>query len=562
MKLIKTADYRSESKTITNILLILVFVLAFFIRGWDIANTPALNPDEAALGYNAYSLLETGQDEHGQSWPIHFKSFGDFKPGGYVYLAMPFIKILGLTPLAVRLPNLILSVLTIFFVYKLVLLWTSNSRLSVISALVLTLNPWYIHFSRGAWESSTALFFIVLGVYLFYSYIIKHKSYFIYISIISFVASLYVYHSARLVAPLLVLSLLFLHRSYFISHISKLILPFIFGVLICLPVAFSFLNSGGAARFGGVGLTADQGPVWRANELLNHHMNTRLINRISHNKRLLYAISWAQKYTSHFDLNFLFINGDEVPRSKVPEMGQLYLIELPFLILGILFLLTSDIYHLKSKIFIFSWLFIAPIASSLTFQAPSALRALPMTIPLSILTALGIYIFGANLSSYFISHKSKLVDQRISTLIIFSLSLVGYIYSFFYYLDAYFVHYHKRLPFAWEYGFPQAVEYSQAQYDKYDHIYVTDKYDQPYILFLFFSKYDPRLIQKEIQLTPPDQFGFSTVRNFGKYRFEKINWDSIPTNSLVFASDESIPTTPIDIINFPNHQPAFKIYEK
>jgi hypothetical protein len=112
-------------------------------------------------------------------------------------------------------------------------------------------------------------------------------------------------------------------------------------------------------------------------------------------------------------------------------MGQLYLIELPFLILGILFLLTSDIYHLKSKIFIFSWLFIAPIASSLTFQAPSALRALPMTIPLSILTALGIYIFGANLSSYFISHKSKLVDQRISTLIIFSLSLVGYIYSFF-----------------------------------------------------------------------------------------------------------------------------------
>jgi len=96
----------------------LILLLAFLLRFWQINKIPSLNPDEAALGYNAYSLIRTGKDEHGASWPLHFKSFGDYKPGGYVYLAIPFVKVLGLTPLAVRLPNLIFSVLTILVLYK------------------------------------------------------------------------------------------------------------------------------------------------------------------------------------------------------------------------------------------------------------------------------------------------------------------------------------------------------------------------------------------------------------------------------------------------------------
>ncbi len=540
--------------TKNKIFLTLIILLSIIIRGIFIWNTPALNPDEAALGYNAYSLIQTGRDEHGNPWPLHFKSFGDYKPGGYVYLALPFIKILGLTPLAVRLPNLILSVLTILFLYKLILLLSNKSSLALLTALVLAINPWHIHFSRGAWESSAALFFIVFAVYAFYSYLIKNKNFHIYLSVISFVASLYIYHSARLVAPLLVLSLLLIHSTKLFSKFSKLILPVIIGILICLPVAFSFLTSGGSSRFSGVGISADQGPIWRANELLNHHMNTKLVNRVMHNKRLLYAINWADNYLSHFDLNFLFINGDEVPRSKVPEMGQFYLIELPFLLLGLFFLLKSNIFQSSHKLFIFSWLFIAPIASSLTFQSPSALRALPTVIPLSILVSLGIY------QSYILLSQSfKNNFPAISFILLLS---CFYTYSFAYYLDAYFVHYPKRYPFAWEYGFDQAVSYTQSKYDLYDHIYVTNKYDQPYILFLFFSKYDPKLIQSEIKLTPPDQFGFSTVTNYGKYQFVKINWADIPENSLVLASDEDVPADPITTINFPNQQPAFTLYQK
>ena len=59
--------------------LILILVIAVLLRFWQINTLPSLNPDEAALGYNAYSLLKTGKDEHGISWPLHFKSFSDYK---------------------------------------------------------------------------------------------------------------------------------------------------------------------------------------------------------------------------------------------------------------------------------------------------------------------------------------------------------------------------------------------------------------------------------------------------------------------------------------------------
>lgn len=515
------------------LLILSILLLAFLLRGYGISHTPSLNPDEAALGYNAYSLLETGKDEHGNPWPLHFKSFGDFKPGGYVYLAMPFIEVLGLTPLAVRLPNLILSVLTIYILFKLVFLLTSNIRLSTLTAFILAINPWHIHFSRGAWESSAALFFIVLGIYSFYSYIVNHKSYFIYISSLSFVASLYIYHSARLVTPLLVLSLCLIHKSYIINHISKLIFPVLLASLLTIPVLFSFLNNGGAARFGGVGLTADYGPMSRSEELLNQHGNVKLTNRITHNRRVLYALSWAQKYTSHFDLNFLFINGDEVPRSKSPEMGQLYLIELPLLILGILFLIKSKL--LTFRLLTFYFLLIAPIASSLTFQAPSALRALPMVIPLSVLIASGIY------------YLTTLLKNNIFKITFYVLLVTFYLYSIIYFLDSYFIHAPQRYPFAWNRGFDLIVPHIESQKQKYQNIYLTNKYDQPYILYLFFSRYDPLKIQNQIQLTKPDRFGFSTVEKIDNITFYIP--EKIPVNSLI-----------IDSSDFQLTRQSFKIY--
>lgn len=500
-----------------------ILFIALLLRSWQIAKVPSLNPDEAALGYNAYSLLETGRDEHGASWPLHFKSFGDYKPGAYVYMAMPFIKVLGLTPLAVRLPNLIFSVLTVYLLYKLLLLLTNNYLLSNLAAFVLAVNPWHLQFSRGAWETSTALFFVLLGIYFLYQYLINGQKKYLYTFPLPLVVAIATYHSARIIAPLLLLVILIFNFKKILN--KAFIVPVIIGLLLVAPILFSFIKNGGAARFGGVGITADKGPLSRSEELLNNHGNVKLINRIMHNRRVLYTLSWVEKYSSHFNLNFLFINGDEVPRSKNPDMGQLYLLELPFLFFGFIVLIKSKNKHLQQ--FTFSFLLIAPLASSLTFQAPSALRALALVIPLSVLIALGL----------------SLIKNKI--LIIFTIFL--YLISILYYLDAYYVHAPKRYSFAWNSGFSEIVPFIESQKKSYQNIYLTDKYDQPYILYLFYSKYSPTDIQAQIKLTPPDQYGFSTVRQIDNIHFGIPK--TIPDSSLI-----------IEASDFEKTGQSFKIY--
>ena len=152
----------------SNKVLVLILLLSLGLRVWQINSFPSgLNADEAALGYNAYSLLTTGKDEHGHPWPVNLESFGDFKPAGYAYLLMPFIKVLGLNEFAVRLPSAIFGILGVLGIYLLTksLYLTPNPPPNLgegepirvgevpglLSALLLAISPWHLHFSRGAW---------------------------------------------------------------------------------------------------------------------------------------------------------------------------------------------------------------------------------------------------------------------------------------------------------------------------------------------------------------------------------------------------------------------------
>lgn len=149
------------------LILILIILLAFALRFYRLDSYPALNADEAAIGYNAYSLIRTGLDEHGNPWPIHFQSFNDYKPGLYFYIVIPFVRFLGLSEWAVRIPGALLGVLTVLVIYLLVKELFKSEKLALLSSLFLAISPWHIHFSRGGWEVNVATFFITLGVWLF-----------------------------------------------------------------------------------------------------------------------------------------------------------------------------------------------------------------------------------------------------------------------------------------------------------------------------------------------------------------------------------------------------------
>lgn len=529
--------------------IISIVVLAAILRLCALDKFPAgLNADEASIGYNAYSLLETGKDEHGVSWPLVFRSFDDYKPPLYFYLVLPFVKLLGLSVWAVRLPSAILGIASVYLIYLLTTqIFPQSKQLPFLSALFLAISPWHLHFSRGGWEVNAAAFFLMLGIWAFFKSLNHPKYYLIFT--FSFLFSLYSYHSMRIIAPLTAIALFILYRTKI--YLKPLILSLALGLMFALPLVKQMLSTEGRSRFSGVSVFADQGPLWEALERRRQSPNPNSIQtRLIHNKYLTYSRRFISNYLSHYSPRFLFITGDEIARSKVPGVGQSYLILAPFYLLGILNLLKLNT---KGKKFILFWFLTAPLAAALTFQSPHALRSQNMVIPLTITTALGTYQF------FIFFQKYKKIFATCNLLLIISI-----FYSTIHYLHQYYTHYPKELGFAWQYGFDQLGEYLKENGDQYTSTIISNRYDQPYIIMAFFLRYPPDKFQQEIKLEPRDKFGFSTVDNFGKYQFKQIDWpeDSKQKNTLIITTEEGVPAEvkPVHQVLFPNGQPAFKLY--
>ncbi|PIV01434.1 glycosyl transferase, partial [Candidatus Shapirobacteria bacterium CG03_land_8_20_14_0_80_40_19] len=73
----------------THLFFLLIVGLAFFLRFIFLTKSPpGFYVDEAAVGYNAYSILKTGADEYGKKFPLFFRSFGDYKMPLNIYLTV------------------------------------------------------------------------------------------------------------------------------------------------------------------------------------------------------------------------------------------------------------------------------------------------------------------------------------------------------------------------------------------------------------------------------------------------------------------------------------------
>ena len=417
---------------------------------------------------------------------------------------------------------------------------------------MLAISPWHLHFSRGGWEVNVSTTLLLLAAIFFVRWIKSPRTLNLASCILNLSLSMYFYQSTRVIAPLLGLGLFALYFKTFIKYPKQLILNSLLLLLLLLPLTVSIINSDASSRLSGVGLLADEGPLNRVKEFRGQHQNPQsVLSRILHNRPVIYSIQFIKNYTDHFDGNFLFVNGDMIQRNRVPETGLLYLTDFIFLALGALFIIHNSFFG--SRI-IWLWLFVSPLASALTFQTPHALRTHNMVIPMTIIISCGIYSFIQKAKSY----------PKTAFSILMAILIAVYLWQFSRYLHQYYIQYPQTYPAAWEYGFKELSAYTTSVQDRYSQVWVTDKYDQPYILFLFYSKFPPQQFQGRHQLTFRDKFNFSTVRDYDKYHFESTPWEKVRDvhSTLIVAAPEDIPDVGVNIVKtiyFPGGQPAFKI---
>ena len=548
-----------------------IVILAIILRFMNLNLTPpSLNWDEVSHGVNAFSILETGKDEWGLSFPTIFRAYGDYKLPVYIYITALSEKVFGLSPFAVRLPSILAGIGTVIMTYYLTYELFKKKKISRISAFLVAVEPWSLFLSRAAFEANLALFFIVSGIYLFLKSIERPKA--LIFASIFLGLSVWTYNSARVFVPLILLSLILIYRKELFSIFKQKSIVAVFSLVLTLllfvPMFIQLLLPTGQARYNKVSII-NEGAISSINESRGLSKLSPILNRFVNNKVTYFTKHFAVGWASHFSPSFLFFKGGTDYQFSVPGRGIIYIIEIIPIIVGLLWIVVK---RPKAGVFIITWLILAPIPSSITNEAPHVLRAIVMLPIPMILSALGICFMADWL------HEKARISRKI-TITIFILIVLGLTEN---YLINYFTNYRTSYSWSWQYGYKETINYIRDNYSKYDRIIMTKKYGEPHEFMLFYMPWDIAKYQNDPSAIKFYQSEWYWVDRFDKFYF--VNDWQIPkgvgifilesrgetvdcTNSLVRCLLITSPgKSPLNwkrltTINFLNNDPAFEIYD-
>ena len=540
------------------ILLIIILFLAALLRFYQITNVPPSTQwDETAIGYNAYSILKTGRDEYGQFLPLVFKSFGDYKPGLYIYLTVPSVAIFGLNELAVRIPSALAGIASVWLIYQLSCLLFKKKPLALFISFALAMSPWQMHFSRGGWEANLALFLVLLGLLSFLK--AEKKPKYLYPSAIAFGLSFLSYQGSKVFVPLLLLGLLiFFFKKIKTLSIKSIIISLFLLFLVASPSFLTILTWGGG-RLKTMSLFSYPRSENEIQHILNKDNHNLFYFNLFHSEGLSFATRFVERYFNHFSGRFLFFEGDWSSLRHGPSYnGVLYLFDFFLILFGLYFLVRLNTRESK---FIWFWLFIAPLPAAITRDSIQGVRSLNMVLPLMILVGCGFYqLF------LWLQKQKKLFSVCFSLLLV-----VFYLFSVAYYLEQYFYHYPLQSSKDWQYGYQQIIQKVYPLRNNYQKIVFTSEYGQPYIYWLFYGQYPPSDYQAKARLTENPSGDVGKVEKLDNVEFRSVNFDGDKnlSKSLLIGTEMEIPLEKIDYdkqrileeIKFLDGKIAFRIVE-
>ncbi|MEK7617198.1 MAG: glycosyltransferase family 39 protein [Patescibacteria group bacterium] len=487
--------------------LLLILLLAAALRLYDIGNNPkSMYGDELTLVYDAYSLLKTGKDQKGESWPLYF-SMGGGRPPGYIYATIPFTAIFGPTAEAAR----AVSVLSGIGVVLLIFLITRNlvsEKVGLLAGLMASITPWELNLSRGGFESHFALFLSLAGLHFFI--LARKKQIFYLFSGIFFALSIQTYLTYVLTIPLFILLIIFFQRRKF-SLSSTAVLSILIVVISFSFAIYTSISRGSKDRFGNIFIYNQPDLQDKVSEKVTREKSFSPLEgelvRTFHNRYTEFTNLFFQNYVGSFGLDFLILNGDKNPRQNPASMGQIYWVGLPLIILGIIFLSRRT----KLTLALLSgWVLIGPLASSLVGQ-PHAIRSSFMLPPILIFMAAGLYYL-LNLKG----EKIRLFGIFLITL--FLIQLPVFLYRFYVLSPNLNTHF-------WSYSAKRASETALDAKNKYNHIILSANISDMEFAYPVYAKVDP----KDVHFQNTNKY---MIGEFKFYKYENVHIGAMPSGRI------------------------------
>lgn len=479
-----------NNKDIYNLLVIILFFVAFLVRLYDFSSTPlGFNQDEAMAAVDANALALYGTDHYGMSFPVCLTAW-DYTQISILQpiLMIPFIKILGLTIFAVRLPILIISFISIFVIFD----FTKkvfNKYMALVVLFFVTINPWHISLSHLALESSLFPSFILFSIYFLYKGILEKKV-FIYISMVFFGFTMYSYGLAYFTVPcLLILLCTFFLYDKKITNIQAIISVCVY-LLVSWPIyAMMFINYFKLPSINILFFTIPAFP------------NTIMVDNL-----LIFSDNIPKQFFYNIYSMIKTFFSQKQNWSFVSEIGPLYLFTIPIILIGMFEFFKNYKFNKTGKTILLS-LFITGFFTGCMIEITNINILNIFFIPIIIFCVLGLYKIIFYTNNKYIAY----------------MPLSFYLISFCFFISVYFTVYKDDLDYHFYGGFKESVNFAQSTNKNKLYITTHTQYEGSYqvseILTLFYCNVDPLYFQ-----------GKTVMQDLATNTFFKYNERYIYTN--------------------------------
>ncbi len=467
-----------------DLVMLACILMGISVRLYAFGSVPrGLHQDEASAAYDAFALLHYGIDRHGFHNPVAFVAWGSGMFALVSYAAMPFIAVLGLTTLAVRLPCLLAGIAGLLLFPKLVS-ETNDRRTARVAALLLAICPWHIQISRWALDSN--LLPAVLLAAVTAGVVALRRPWFLVLSGALFGLSFYAYGTAYVTVPILLalaVPYALWHRCY---PRIPLLAAFVVGGIVALPaLLYVAVNTLG----------------W--NSIITPWFSIPRLPGVPRYETVGNFHIWEPNFYSKLAGNYgeaariLVLQRDETMHNAVPGFGLVYLFSVPLAVWGFVLLCR----RCWQREFTASYFMLAWCVTGMLLPVvivPNINRLNVAWIPLVYCTTRGV--------SWFFERWRGVVW---AILCVYTLSFAAFVWTYF---GSYA---EKSAPWFFPH-LPEAIAAASAETS--GRICITHGINMPYIYALFATREDPREFLRTVKYKNAGE-EFEEVSSYGRYQF-------------------------------------------
>lgn len=487
---------------------------------------PGLAPDEACNSYDAYSIWYTARDQHGVLLPTVMRALNDYRMPLFMYTQAPLVGAGGLTVFNARLAAAFWGILTLAALYRLGKEWF-NRRVALAAMGFLAISPWAVPLNRMAFEANTTVPVALLTVVIFWRWRRTGRLRFLIGAALAAGLGVYTYSTMSLFSALMLIMLTGAFWRDVRAHWREFLLAAAIGLLLTLPLLHNWARypDGMNARYREIAVFRPERPVKEA------------LGRF---------LSYIWYNTSP---DYLFVRGDLDILQHPAGMGQLYHVQAILIPLGWIagwrrkewrwpLLLTAG------------WLVASVIPVALTEPnlpgSGHALRGLPGVVPWQLWSGLGTEL---------IKTRKRLLRSVVLSLIVIWVAVSATLY-----FKLYFTEYPSKVAHRLSVEMRDLAMAVGSLSNAYDNVYITCYSTWPYLYLLFFTRYDPHLLQADLPVRGNELF--APVSRLGKYRMIcdiSELWGSGERGLFVVPLDHLPDEQPLTVVCGPSGKPCYKI---